>query len=421
MIASLSCLIALSAAAPTCSAPATPALTFPAPAAPAQKPLDKSKPLGDPANDPYTKGGDPELMKAAGYVSMGGFEFGPAPDTTVETNKALGYLDIRWIETKHFEIGVALPQAKVTGDERDKIRAELTEMQAYFEDINPKTRILDPWLRAHLYAKRVEETYADVQEFLGVTDEDFADNDVIYNTSARKKYMGIGPHLGQLGKYEILFLPSEGAAVTYLKNKLGLTTKLSQRWNIVERETEMLVVHIGQGRMKVDESLHGHTVFNIVHLLLNGYKHYSYELPVWATEGVAHWFERKLNPKWNTFDSAEGAAAEMTKKADWTGPVKKMISSKKAPSFPALIGLRTFAEFELEHHYATWSIVDFLMTAHPEFLPHYMASLSGMKDANGYDDNSEMANVQRQLFKEKLGMSYSQFETAWKEWVAENY
>lgn len=47
----------------------------------AQKLLDRDKPRTHSANDPYTKGGDPELVKAAGYVAIGSeaeFEFGPS-------------------------------------------------------------------------------------------------------------------------------------------------------------------------------------------------------------------------------------------------------------------------------------------------------------------------------------------------------
>ncbi len=386
----------------------------------AQKPLDKSKPLGDPANDPYTQGGKAELMAAAGYVSMGGFEFGPPPDTTVETDNHLGYLDIRWIETEHFEIGVALPQVKVTQSERLKIRAELTEMQEFFGDkIDPRTRVLDPWLRTHLYAQRVEKHYAAIQKMLGVTDEDFAKNQAIWKQQS--KYMGTGPYLGQIGKFELLLLPSEGAAKTYLRDRLGLTTKLTQRWNVIPRDTQTVIIHTDQGKFRVDEALHGHVVFNLTHNLLNGYKHYSYDMTVWVTEGASHWFERQYNKKYNSFDSAEGAAAEMSSKSKWAAEVKKMVSSNKAPSFPSLIGKRNFGELSLADHFATWSIFDYLMTVHPDFLVTYFDKLAGLKNAEGFDDHGALPDEQRKVFKEALGKSYSQFEGAWKEWVLATY
>ena len=390
-----------------------------APFAAAQKPLDKSKPLWDPANDPYTQGGKPELIEAAGYVSMGGFEFGPEPDTTKEVNEFLGYLDLRWIETKHFELGIALPKVKVTQDERDKIRAELTEMAEYFPDINPKTRQLDPWLRAHMYAKRLEEHYEDVMNLLGVTDETFAHAKEIWDST--KPYVGVGPYLGQKGKYEVLILPSEGASKDYLRNKLGLTTKLTQRWHIIERGSLQLIVHTDQSKLKIDEALHGHVVFNVTHMLMNGFRHYSYDKPIWIREGAAHWFERRINPKFNSFDSAEGAAAEKIRKTEWKAPTAKMIRSGDAPSFAALINVRTFAELEREHHYATWSIVDYLATAHPDFLPKYFQRISSLMTEDFIPDAGMLPDAQRAAFKEELGMTYAQFDRAWHAWVEENY
>lgn len=393
--------------------------TLAGPVVAAQKPLDKSKPLWDPANDPYTRGGDPELVKAAGYTSMGGFDFGPAPDTTKEVNEFLSYLDLRWIETEHFQIGVALPRVKVTQTERDKIRGELERLAVFFPDIKVKARVLDPWLRAHLYALRLEDHYDDVMEFLNVTEETFAKNTEIWDTT--KPYWGIGPYLGQLNKYEILLLPSEGAAKDYLRNKLGLTTKLSQRWNILGRETTSLLVHTDQGKLKIDESLHGHVVFNVTHLLLNGFKHYSYDKPIWVREGAAHWFERNINPRFNTFDSAEGSAAEKISKTEWKGPTAKLVKTGKAPSFASLIKMRTFAELEKDDHYVTWSMIDFLTTAHPDFLPIYFDRVSGLKNADFTDDATELPNVERAVFKDVLGMTYAQFERAWEVWVIENY
>ncbi|MEM8711211.1 MAG: hypothetical protein AAGG01_09675 [Planctomycetota bacterium] len=386
----------------------------------AQKPLDKSKPLGDPANDPYTTGGDPELMAAAGIVSMGGFEFGPAPDTTVETNDQLGFLDIRWIETAHFEIGVALPQVKVTTSEKDKVRAELTELREIFGDVvDPRARVLDPWIRAHLYARRVEAHYADIQAMLGVTDESFAKNKPQWDM--QDKYMGTGPYLGQIGKYEILILPGEGAAKTYLRERLGLTTKLTQRWNIIPRDTQTVIVHTEQGKLRVDEALHGHLLFNLTHNLLNGYKHYSYDMPVWITEGAAHYYERLMNPKFNTFDAAEGAAPEKSSKSDWRPIVLKLINGKKAPSFASLINMRNFGELNTNDHFATWSIFDFLVQKHPEFLVAYFDELAGLKNAEGYDDHAALPDKQRAVFKNVLNMNYRSFEEAWKAWVLETY
>ena len=144
-------------------------------------------------------------------------------------------------------------------------------------------------------------------------------------------------------------------------------------------------------------------------------------LPVWLREGVGHWFERDNDPRFNTFDSSEGGQADMFNKVDWEPEVVKLIAKGDAPTMAQLVNLRNFAEMEKDHHLATWSIVDFLMRAHPTFLPTLIDRVKGLVNATGADDGTELPNVQREAFKELLGWSYGQLDTAWHEFVLANY
>jgi hypothetical protein len=110
--------------------------------------------------DPYTKG-DPAAMAKLGYVSFGPFPFGNIADKPTDSAKidaTLEFIQIRWVETKHFRIGLNLPEWPVPVDPetRGKIRRELEELQKVLPSVNPKIRILDPWLRVHLTAMRLE-------------------------------------------------------------------------------------------------------------------------------------------------------------------------------------------------------------------------------------------------------------------------
>lgn len=382
----------------------------------AQKLLDRDKPRTDPANDPYTRGGDPELVKAAGYVAVGGdFEFGPTGQTSASISEHLAYLDLYWVETAHFKIGMALPKIKVTGKERNKVRAELTRLKEKLPDIDERARQLDPWLRLHLYAQRCEDHYASIQEFLGVTDEPFAD--LTGTHPMDREYFGIGPFMGMLKKYEVFVLPSKGAYTDFMRNKLGLTTETTQFWAYNDRDALSVMTHLGVEGLRVDEALHGHLIHAMTHCLLNGYRHYSYDLPVAMTEGCAHYFERRMNPRFNSFTSSEGSAGVRYKKEDWGEPVKKMMKSGKLPGFPTMLSRRAFAELTLEDHLKSWSVIEFLAAKHPEFLKKYFAEMKSLLDENSMSDPSRMTDVQRQLFKDELGMSYAQFDRAWAEWV----
>jgi len=395
------------------------ALALTAPFVSAQKLRDRSKLFSDPVNDPYTRGGDPALTAAAGYVAFGTvFEFGAEGWDTTRVAKELD-APIIWLETAHLQLGLQLPEIKVDPDDRDKIRAELNELQTILPDVDPKTRVLDPWLRAHLTARRLEAHYARFRDFLGVKDANFPDGTKVWDTTG--KYMGQGPYLGQKSKFEVLVLPTLSQYASYMVANYGLTTKKPQRWNIIARETLQYVVNLQEGKLKYDAALHANLVFNQTINYVDGYKHYSYDPPVWIREGLAHWFERETDPRFNTFDASEGSTADMFNKVDWEPEVVKMILKDEAPTMAQLVNLRSYGEMNKEHHLATWSMVDFLMRAHPTFLPLYLDRLKGLTNAEGRDDGTTMTDVQRDVFRELLDSTYGQLDGAWREFVAGNY
>lgn len=371
-------------------------------------------------NDPATCewcGGDPQRMEAAGLVSHGPFPFGQAD--TARVDELMSVNDIRWIESRHFRIGFALGPHKVKPEEKNKIRAELEKLAAVLPAVNPKAKVLDPWLRAHLYAQRSEELWTRFLEILRVQETDFPPIARQWNRQGR--YMGNGPYLGEGEKYELLIVPSEAAHVNFLKNQFGLLIKQTQRWNILSRDCLIAVMHTEDGGLREDAALHGHVVFNLTINLLDGYKHYSYETPIWIREGLAHYLERAIDPDYNTFDSSEGAVAAQTSKSDWEPEVRKLVLAGKAPRMAELVALKGYAELELAHHFTTWGVVDYLLRTNPEGFACLNDRLHGHVDAQGIPDGSNLPDLHREAFKECLGTGYSEFDRAWAEWVLANY
>ncbi|MEM7310893.1 MAG: hypothetical protein AAF682_29760 [Planctomycetota bacterium] len=373
------------------------------------------KARNDPTSCPYC-GNDPGVMMRAGLVGHGPFEFG-APDN--DTASVGGFLiaDVYWLESEHFEIGLALAPYKVPQKEKNKIRAELTELAEVLPNVDPKAKVLDEWLRLHLFAQRSEKVWDRFLEIMQ-KDEDFFPAEGsrwVLGTP----YAGEGPYVGQRGKYEVLLLTSEAEHVAFLKEQFGLSIRRTQRWNVTDpaRDTITVTIHLDQGSLKKDTALHGHLAFNLAHNLLDGYKHYSYDTPLWIHEGLAHFMEREVTTRYNTFDSTEGALAEETRKSKWIPEVKKLLSAGDAPRLAELMGLQSYAAFELRHHFATWSMIDFLIQAHPDGFACLNDKLHGRKTPEGYADSANLRDAHRQAFKECLGMSYAQFDQAWKEWV----
>jgi hypothetical protein len=307
----------------------------------------------------------------------------------------------------------------VKQDEKKRIRAELAKLAAVLPEVDPEAKTLDPWLRAHLYAQRVEEIWERFLEIIRVPASAFPDGSKPWDLTGR--YMGEGPYVGQKGKYEILILPNEASCFGFLKHYFGLPIKRTQRWNVIPRDTLTVAIHVEQGSLKDEYALYGHVAFNLAIMLLDGYKHYSYDMPVWIREGLAHFLEREVNPKHNTFDSSEGAVAEMTNKENWRAEVKKMVATGEAVRMAELINLKSYAELKLAHHYTVWSMTDYLVNVHPEAYAQILDAMKGRTLPNGFPDGTNLPDAHREAFKRFLSMGYPDFDAAWKAWVTATY
>ncbi len=376
---------------------------------------DKKRPQ-DPVNDPYTQN-DPVVLKGAGIVSLGGFDFGKTGWTTTKCDEFMVANELRWIETAHFKIGFGLGSYKPKLEEKKKIIAELTRLKLVLPKIQPETGVLDPWLRLHLTAQRCEDIYKRFCEISFAEADQFPDGSSVYSGG----YRGEGPYLGMKEKFEILIMPTEASQVSWLLENAGLRIRNTQRWHFIDRGAISVVMHAQQGQLRNDAALHGHIAFNLAHNLYDGLNHYSYDTPVWLHEGLAHYMEREIDPEHNSFDSGEGAVADMTSKGNWKPEVVKLINSGEATRMAELLQLKNFSDLKLVHHFVTWSMIDFLLKTKPTEFGKFLWALKRNYDGQGLPTGANLHDWHRKIFKEQLGWSYAEFDEAWRAWVLVEY
>ncbi len=377
--------------------------------------------------DPYTKN-DPEAMKKAGYVSFGPFKFGNIADKPVDSTQidaTLEFIRIRWVETAHFRIGLELPRWPVPLDPetRAKIRGELQELKKVLPSVNPKTRELDEWLRVHLVAFRLEKQYAETQKLFGVTDADFPADESQVVRSETARYMGQGPYLGMRDKYLVFVTDKAGPYTTYAKRYLGRDTKLPQRWHF--KETSSLIIAFAtesdEFPRKHDTALHCAIAFNVAHNLLDGFRHYSYDLPVWIREAFAHWHSYRISGDWPSFDQNEGALADMKTISRWEPYCRNLIATGKVTPFPEVVGWRDFGNIKFNDHVAIWSRLDWMLSQGPEKWQKFLFHVKGRVDKQWNADQSDLVGAMREALQRAYGVSILDFDTKWAEWVKANY
>lgn len=381
--------------------------------------------------DPYTKN-EPKLMEKLGYVSYGPFDFGQRGDkpvTTTDVEEHLSYEQILWVETAHLKIGLMLdpwpvPQELKT---QKKLRAELTRLKERLggkSKIKVKPRKLDRWIRLHLIAQRLEDHYAEMQDWLGVKDADFPKDKSELIPGQTKVYMGQGPFLGQTGKYLIFVSEAAGTMNDYLKNFTGRDTQHGQRWNFKVPGSLIygVATEMQEKRLEHDTALHSNLVFNLTHNLLDGYRFYAYETPVWIKVGIAHWFERRISPRWNTFDANEGSPDASRNAWKWEPETRKLLISGKYSAFSEVYKWRDYGQIKFNDHVMVWARWDYLMSQGKEKFGEYMKVVKGRVDMKTFHaDDSGLVDATRRGLQDIYGLSPLTFDERWSDWCKDNY
>ena len=376
-------------------------------------------------SDPYTHGA-PEALQRAGYVSLGPFPLGHdqngQPFTSEDVEKALGNIEIRWIETAHFRIGCTLPSyAAEDKRERDKLRAELAELQQAFPEVDPARRRPDPWLRAHLYARRLENLYADFQRRLGATDADFP---VKPGTLVNGEYRGEGPYLGQPTKYVVLLMDKASAVGRFFGRFCGQQEDRPRRYNFMKSGMILFATSIehAEGTLVKDSALHCNVVFNVTHNLVDGYKYYTVDAPVWWKEGLAHWFARRVDERWNNFSAVAEEAGETRATWNWPPKVRGRVKNEYFPPAEELMAWNSYDERRFSDHMMMWSRVDYLMSTGDAGFATFMKMIKGAyPGVSGIPDHAAVVARQAEALQQAWGLDYAAFDREWAAYVLKNY
>ena len=377
--------------------------------------------------DPYTKN-DPELMAKLGYVSYGPFGFGQRGReevTTEQIDASLDYAQILWVETEHFRIGTELGPWPTASDSntRQKLRGELTRLKEILPKVNPKTGKLTPWLRLHLTAMRMEDLYREFLELVGVDDSEFpaGKEDVIIG---RGRYLGYGPYLGMTEKFLVLVTDRGTTYGDYMQRYIGKSGDFGQRWHFTGVGSLFYgtATDLEGGRLKHDTALHCDLAFNVAHSLVDGFRHYSYDAPVWITEGLAHWFQRRVDPRWNSFSQNESTVANKRPLWRWEAHTRKLIASGKFTPFSEVYTWRDFSQIDFDDHVLVWSRWDFLMSLGQPKFSEFLFHVKGRVDPETWQvDQRDLVGATRTALRRTYGLTPLNLDDRWKAWVKENY
>ncbi len=390
------------------------------------------------AIDPYTEN-DPEAMKAAGYVRFGPFHFADE-HTTDGVEETLGGVPLLWVETEHFKIGSSLDELAVPTERLDKklLLADLKRLKAKLPSVKSKPKVLDPWLRLHLYAMRLEELYASFLDAFGL--EDATPVRVAYEASATKAAetarapgvmdpnlpIGAGPYLGMQGKLAVLLVQKGSSLSRYTAAFCGEAFETSYR-NYFQKSDSFffgLSFESLEGSYARDAAFHYGVVFGMIQNFADGYQGFTHNGSLWWTLGLARWFARGMDDRFLLYTSPPGAAIRRSDDdREWEPKVRGRVEHDFFPSTDEMLEWRTYEELKFAEHMILWSRVDFVMSLDDgkpaAFLNAVQAPVPW--DTGGKPRADAIREQLVGAFQAGLGMSTAEFDVAWAEYVLKNY
>jgi len=265
------------------------------------------EPEPPPAVDPYTKGA-PAALEALGYRSYGPFLFGAEPTDAVQ--RALGGLPMLWVETEHFVIGSSLEEFDPEKPEEiAELKQELERLRAKLKGIPARPKKLDPWLRLHLFAARMEELHA---EFVRVTG--------VLPRRDGKPGDGGPPALMAGGKYALLLTEKKSALARFTHTYCGNEQKNS--WSHLFDKSGQLFFgvsneSIGNDTPIGDAELCYVALYGVARNLLCSVEGFVNNPEPWWQHGVPLWFARERQPRVLLYTRPAGEALPPDELSDW--------------------------------------------------------------------------------------------------------
>lgn len=369
--------------------------------------------------DPYTKG-EPARLAKAGYVNLGPFEFGTDQTTGIIEN-LLGTEPLMWVETKHFRLGCALPPLVMKGREpwrkdwQKRIKVELAELRKVLPGIKKKPKVLDPWLRTHLYAQRLEKLYRDVLDVLAVEESWFGHGG---SAAVAENYRGEGPFLGMKNKFTVLILRTKSSHARYTRAFLGYEMPEPIRFHDIQFGSMYwgCSTESANGLFHIDPALHAGLTFNIAHNLYTAFRGFTHDLPAWVTTGLGHWHARQVSPRFPTYDRKHAEDEDPRSPFwDWEMRVHGLVKNDVFEAGSAFVDRSDAGQFGVEQHIQSWAFVDYLLkNKKPQFATFINRLKDPFHERRKLPTPVELRVRQRDAVKEAFACKVDGLDTAWR-------
>jgi hypothetical protein len=368
--------------------------------------------------DPYTKG-DPAALERLGIVRTGAMPWTETHNSE-GVRSALGGIPVLFLETAHFRIASTLESYRPKGDtiEKAALEAEFAAMKKRLRGFKAPAK-LDPWLRAHLYAQRCEKLYADFSSAFGIKEEDFLGLEA---KAKEGRPMGQGPYLGQKNKFTLLITESASAMARYLRAHFQVEPEYSYRakWP----DGYILAINwesFEQNGRDLDICLHTAVIGALAQNLLDGYRDSHQAPPNWLRYGVAHWFARKVDERWNQWNAGGTGDLEADKLYIWEPRVYGLVKNEACTKWRDMMAWKGYEDIQPREHMIAWAAVDWILSARADTARALLFELAEPIPDYGPERPAKLLAQQERAFTKVWNQTPEELAKAFATWVLKNY
>lgn len=362
--------------------------------------------------DPYTRG-EREALDKAGYVSLGPFEWAEGLRTD-DVKETLGAGEVLWVETAHFKIGSTLQSYRFHNDNREEkaLDAELARLKPKLERYQPPRNKIDPWLRLHLYAQRLEEIHAEFTAEFGFTEKEPAPKKG--STAAPKAGDPARPAPPQ--KFRVLLTEKTSSLARFVKR---VTDRDADAWDRFSLPGGSMCFGVSaegvrtQG-FELDAALHCVVADGVTRNLIDGFAGSWFTCPIWFEYGLAHVAARKVDER---FVPNAGGAIKIgdDESSKWEGRVRGLVQNGAAPTWREMLAWQKWDEIKTQGHLVAWSRVAWLLKRKPPELQVFLLGISRPPPDRAEDDHSRISKEQQNVaVKAAFGKTFEDLDAQWK-------
>ncbi len=368
--------------------------------------------------DPWTRGAKEELARA-GYESFGPFHLADGLETR-DIEETCGVPRILWVETAHFRLGSTLQTYECPSDEfeEQKLKSELGRLAKRIKRAPRQAAKLDPWLRLHLYAQRLEELYADFEARFGLREEEFE------HKPDSKLDLGPGRYLGSELKYTVL-LTSKTAPLARCGKRLLQIDEQGYYRGLLPGGSWFLGASaegLKQLDCSFDSGLHALVAYALAENLCDGFRGSKREKPLWWKHGVGLYYSRRVEERW----SVHVARTETGSEADawrWEPRLTALVANNFVPTWDEMLGWPGGKQLDAAQHMSTWARVSWLLGLEKADLRGFLLAISepydtGLSDA---ERAKALAETSRKALQATFGKSPAELDAAWRKWLAKKF